>query len=269
MRDTRAPELPDDLRAGVAIPAAGQGRRMGGRRKPFLELDGEPLLLHALRPFLDHPWMVGVAVAVLPDDVEETRSWLSGVDRRIRVVAGGASRSDSVAHAVDALPAELDVILVHDAARPLVTGDAIRRCAAWAAAGTGAVAGCPATDTLKEVDEAGRIVRTPDRQRIWHAQTPQAFPARVLRDALSDEALRARATDDAALVEAAGTAVFMVTGSADNMKVTRPGDLPIAELLLARRRESRGAAGAGHQPGPDRAVDRRDAPRDAGVGDRG
>lgn len=239
VRDAREPELPDGLQAGVAVPAAGLGRRMGGRKKPFLELAGEPILLHALRPFLEHPWIRAVAVAVLPEDVDGTQDWLSAVDSRVRVVAGGASRSDSVAHAVEALPEGLDVILVHDGARPLVTRDTIRRCAAWAAAGTGAVAGCPATDTLKEVDETGRIVRTPDRDRIWHAQTPQAFPARVLRNALADEALRARATDDASLVEAAGTAVFMVTGSTDNMKVTRPGDLTTAELFLARRREAR------------------------------
>ena len=237
MRDTREPELPDDLLVGVAVPAAGQGRRMGGRKKPFLELAGEPILLHALRPFLAQPWVATVAVAVLPEDADATREWLVGVDERVQVVPGGATRSDSVAHAVEALPEEVDVILVHDGARPLVTPDTIRRCAAWAAAGTGAVAGWPATDTLKEVDETGRIVRTPDRERIWHAQTPQAFPARVLRDALADEALRSRATDDASLVEAAGTAVFMVPGSSDNMKVTRPGDLPTAELLLAGRRE--------------------------------
>lgn len=230
------PALPEALVAGVAVPAAGLGRRMGGRKKPFLELDGEPILLHALRPFLAEPWIRTVAVAVLPEDVEDTRTWLEGVDGRIRVVAGGATRSDSVAYAVEVLPADVDVILVHDGARPLVTRDTIRRCTARAAAGTGAVAGVPATDTLKEVDGTGRIVRTPDRERVWHAQTPQAFPARVLREALADPALRARATDDASLVEAAGTAVHMVLASTDNLKVTRPGDLPAAELLLARRR---------------------------------
>lgn len=237
---------------------------MGGRKKPFLELAGEPILLHALRPFLDHAWVQAVAVAVLPEDVETTRGWLSDVDRRIRVVAGGASRSDSVAHAVEALPDEVDVILVHDGARPLVTRDTIRRCAAWAAAGTGAVAGCPATDTLKEVDETGRIVRTPDRQRVWHAQTPQAFPARVLRDVLADEELRSRATDDASLVEAAGTAVFMVTGSTDNMKVTRPEDLPTAEVLLARRQAARREAQARGETGPGRGEIRVKAPAGGG-----
>jgi 2-C-methyl-D-erythritol 4-phosphate cytidylyltransferase len=212
---------------------------MGGAKKPFLTLAGEPLLVHSLRPFLARKDVVAVAVAVSPEDVEEAAGWVEALDPRIRVVAGGDTRSDSVAHGVAALPLEVDVILVHDAARPLVTEGAIQRCVAAASAGEGAVAGWPATDTLNEVDASGRIVATPDRDRIWHAQTPQGFPASVLRGALEDAELRARATDDASLVEAAGTPVRMVEGSADNLKVTRPQDLPVAEVLLSlRRRES-------------------------------
>lgn len=209
---------------------------MGGARKPFLSLAGEPLLVHALRPFLATAEVEAVAVAVSPSDVQEARGWVEALDPRIRVVAGGATRSDSVAHAVEVLPDSVDVILVHDAARPLVTEGAVRRCIAAAARGEGAVAGWPATDTLKEVDVEGRIVRTPDRSRIWHAQTPQGFPASVLRSALADPGRRAAATDDAALVEAAGTVVRMVEGAPDNLKVTRPQDLPVAEALLALRR---------------------------------
>lgn len=213
---------------------------MGGARKPFLTLAGEPLLVHALRPFLSTPGVEAVAVAVSPGDVDQAREWVEVLDTRIRVLAGGATRSDSVARAVAALPDGVEVILVHDAARPLVTRATVERCIRGAAAGEGAVAGWPATDTLKEVDEDGRIVRTPDRSRIWHAQTPQGFPASVLRAALADPALRARATDDASLVEAAGTPVRMVEGAPDNLKVTRPEDLPVAEVLLARRRAHQG-----------------------------
>ncbi|MDT8341823.1 MAG: 2-C-methyl-D-erythritol 4-phosphate cytidylyltransferase [Longimicrobiales bacterium] len=223
-------------RVGVAVPAAGAGRRMGGERKPFLLLDGEPLLLHALRPFLRTPGVEAVVVAVAEAEGDETRAWTAALDGRVRVVTGGATRSDSVAAAVAALPEALDVILVHDAARPLVGDDVVRRCIEAAAAGSGAVAGWPATDTLKEVDAGGLVVRTPDRERIWHAQTPQGFPAAVLRRALADPGGRARATDDAALVEAAGLPVRMVRGAPDNLKVTRPADLALAEVLLARRR---------------------------------
>ncbi len=223
-------------RVGVAVPAAGQGSRMGGRKKPFLTLAGEPLLVHALRPFLSLPEVTDVVVAVSPEDLEAARGWVPGLDPRVRVVAGGETRSDSVANAVEALPDGVEVILVHDAARPLTTVGTVERCIQVASRGEGAVAGWPATDTLKEVDGDHRILRTPDRSRIWHAQTPQGFPAAVLRGALGDPDLRARATDDASLVEAVGVPVRMVEGSPENLKVTRPQDLPVAELLLARRR---------------------------------
>jgi 2-C-methyl-D-erythritol 4-phosphate cytidylyltransferase len=130
------------------------------------------------------------------------------------------------------LPHDVTVIAVHDAARPLVTRSIIDRCLAEIREGRGAVAGWPAVDTLKEVDEQGRILATPDRERFWHAQTPQVFPSRLLLDAY-EHALDAgiRDTDDAALVEAIGGEVVMVQGSARNLKVTRPEDLPLAEFL--------------------------------------
>jgi 2-C-methyl-D-erythritol 4-phosphate cytidylyltransferase len=208
---------------------------MGGKKKPFLELAGEPLLVHALRPFLADPRVVAVVVAVSPEDVTDARSWVEALDERVTVVAGGDSRADSVARAVARMPEDVDVILVHDAARPLVTGWIVSRCIETALDGEGAVAGWPATDTLKEVDGEDRILRTPERSRIWHAQTPQGFPAEALREALADEARRSAATDDASLVEATGLTVRMVEGAPDNIKVTRPEDLPIAETLLRRR----------------------------------
>jgi 2-C-methyl-D-erythritol 4-phosphate cytidylyltransferase len=221
---------------------------MGGRKKPFLTLAGEPLLVHALRPFLALEQVRHVVVAVSEEDLEEARGWVPALDSRVTVVAGGTTRSDSVANAVQALPETVDLILVHDAARPLVSMGTVERCIEGASRGEGAVAGWPATDTLKEVDAQLRILRTPDRSGIWHAQTPQAFPATVLRRVLEDPDLRARATDDASLVEAAGIPVRMVHGEPDNLKVTRPEDLPVAEFLLARRRagdEPARAAGEG------------------------
>ncbi len=226
-------------RVGVAIPAAGLGRRMGGARKPWLELAGEPVLVHALRPFLADERVVAVRVAVAPDEVDAAPRWLTSLDDRIRVVAGGKTRSDSVAAAVRALPESVEVILVHDAARPLVSPESIDRCIRRAGEGVGAVVGIPATDTLKQVDDEVRIVATPERARVWHAQTPQGFPARLLRTALGDPEARARATDDASLVEAAGGTVVMVEGERENLKVTHPGDLPLAAFFLSRREATR------------------------------
>ncbi len=220
------------MRAGVAVPAAGSGRRMGGQRKQYLELAGTPVLLHALRPFLDHPEVVAVAVALPPEDAEAPPSWLVE-EPKVRVVPGGVSRGASVLAALEGLPEELDVIVVHDGVRPLVTRAIIDRCFAEAIQGRGAVAGWPVEDTVKEVDESGRIVGTPDRSRLWRAQTPQAFPRNVLVDAYRRAASEGIwATDDAALVERYGTPVVLVEGSRTNLKVTRPEDVSWAEHLL-------------------------------------
>lgn len=229
--------MPPDPRVGVAIPAAGLGRRMGGARKAWLTLAGEPLLAHALRPFLARPDVVAIRVAVAPDEFRDPPAWLEGLDPRVGVVEGGDTRARSVAHAVRALPDDVDVILVHDAARPLLTDAVVARVVAAAGSGEGAVAGLPATDTFKRVDGDGVVVDTPPREGLWHAQTPQGFPAALLRrgvEALdADPALGREATDDAALVEAVGGRVRMVLGAPRNLKVTRPADLPLAEWYAA------------------------------------
>lgn len=231
-------DTPHMTRVGIAVPAAGAGRRMGGVRKPFLELAGEPVLVHALRPFLQDHRVFRVVVALAADDAASPPAWLTALDERIRVVAGGETRTDSVRAALAALPAEVDVIAVHDAARPLVTPDVVRRCIDLAEQGCGAVAGSPAVDTIKEVGVGGTVVRTPDRARFWHAHTPQVFPADILRRAYDDAA--AGATDDASLVERLGGEVRLVDDGPSNMKVTRPEDVAVAEAVLrARRGEER------------------------------
>jgi len=206
---------------------------MGGVRKAFLELAGEPVLLHALRPFLAHPGVVAVAVAVAADVAADPPPWLPGVDPRVRVVRGGDTRAESVARAVEALPGDVDLIAVHDAARPLLTLRTVEECIRAASGGEGAVAGCPAVDTVKEVDESGRITGTPRRDRLWYAHTPQVFPAAILRDAYAGAGRQA--TDDAALVELRGGVVRMVDTGEPNFKVTRPEDVPLAEAVLRAR----------------------------------
>jgi len=226
----------ETVRVGVAVPAAGSGQRMGGARKPFLELAGEPVLMRALRPFLADPRVVAVVVALAEPDAAAPPAWLTGLDSRIRVVRGGETRAESVRRALAALPEDVDVVAVHDAARPLVTEEVVARCIDVAAAGEGAVAGSPAVDTMKEVDGEGRILATPDRRRIWHAHTPQVFPAGALRRAYLGDL--DGATDDASLVERGGLRVRMVDGGPANLKVTRADDLALAEAIL-RAREGR------------------------------
>lgn len=154
-------------------------------------------------------------------------------------VGGGASRSASVGRALGAAP-EAERVVIHDAARPLVTRDLVERCLAEVERGwDGAIAAAPVSDTIKEAGpEDRRVERTLDRSRLWAIQTPQVFRAATLRAALDvDEARLAAATDDAALVEAAGGAVCVVAAPADNLKVTRPVDLEVAAALLRARAE--------------------------------
>jgi 2-C-methyl-D-erythritol 4-phosphate cytidylyltransferase len=224
-------------RVAVVVPAGGAGRRMGGVRKQYIELAGEPLLLHTLRPFLAHPAVEWVVVALPAEDVPRPPAWLVDLDPRVRWVAGGEERGDSVRQALEAVPEEADVVLVHDAARPLVTREVIDRAIAAASRGVGAVAAVPVTDTIKEVDAEGRIVATPERSRLWRAQTPQAFPRAMIVDAYHRAAADGlRATDDAALVERYGGTVVVVEGAPENLKVTGPLDLVVTEALLRARR---------------------------------
>ncbi len=221
----------------VAIPAAGSGERMGGRSKGLLLLGDDPLLLHALRPLLAHSRVDEVVVALPAGDSDDPPAWLSELAPRVRVVAGGATRMHSVYAALNALPLARTIALVHDGARPFVTGDMVNRCLSVAEAGEGAVVGWPLVDTVKRVDTEGYVVETPDRTRLWHAQTPQAFPGRTLLEAYG-QALREgwSATDDAGIFERAGGRVRMVEGAPWNIKVTHPQDLSLARAILAERK---------------------------------
>jgi 2-C-methyl-D-erythritol 4-phosphate cytidylyltransferase len=203
---------------------------MGGALKPFLELLGEPVLLHALRPFLADPRVRSVVVAFGPDEVADPPGWLQSLDERVRIVRGGRTRAHSVRNALEATRMDTDVLVVHDAARPLASSAVVSACIEIAAGGEGAVAGCPAVDTIKEVNAERRVVSTPDRSRLWQAQTPQAFPAEVLRRAY--RANLQDATDDASLVERLGLPVRMVDAGPGNLKITRPGDVALAEAIL-------------------------------------
>ncbi len=223
-------------RAAVVVPAAGSGRRLGGVRKAYLELAGEPLLVRALRPFLAHPAIEWAVVALPEEDAADPPPWLRALDPRVRVVAGGAERTDSVRAALAAVPPECQIVLVHDAARPLVTRDVVERVRSAVSDQAGAIAAVPVEDTIQEVEPDRAVARTLDRGRLWRAQTPQGFPRALLdeahRRALAEGVV---ATDAAALVERLGGRVVVVEGSPENFKVTGPLDLPRAEAILRRR----------------------------------
>jgi 2-C-methyl-D-erythritol 4-phosphate cytidylyltransferase len=202
------------------VPAGGSGERLGADRpKAFVVCAGKPLIdwsLEVLEAVCDR-----VVVAAPPD-------WL-----RDGWVEGGPSRSASVRNALAAAP-EARTVVVHDAARPLVTRELVESCVGALMGVDGAIAAAPVTDTVKEAYPDGTVVRTLDRSRLWAVQTPQVFRREALESVLNQpEDVLARATDDASLVEAAGGRVVVVEAPRENIKVTHATDLRIAEALLA------------------------------------
>lgn len=221
------------MKVGAIIPAAGAGRRMGGVRKALLEIAGRPMLQHSTDVLLAHAEIVCVIVPISADDFDAVPKALK--KQGVLFVTGGAERADSVRAGLDALAADVDAVLVHDAARPLLTAELIDRVLAPVRAGNSATIALPATDTLHEVDAGGQIRNTPDRARFWRAQTPQAFPRDVLTGAFANMADAGRATDEAGLVAAAGGKVVVVPGETWNIKVTTPDDIALVEALLRER----------------------------------
>jgi len=218
------------VHVSAIIAAAGQGRRFGGvLPKQLRDLAGRPILQRSVQAFLDCDAITDVVVALPPEIAAAAPAYLRVPGRSIEIVDGGARRQDSVGNAFAVVAARADIIVIHDAARPLVTGAVIRRTVAAAAEMGAAVAAVQAHDTLKRADKAGVIVETLRRDDVYLAQTPQAFRTAVLRDAL---ALGEDATDEATLAQRAGHAVRIVAGDARNLKITTEDDLEMAEHLL-------------------------------------
>jgi 2-C-methyl-D-erythritol 4-phosphate cytidylyltransferase len=222
------------------IVAAGRGSRAGGgRAKQFRELSGIPIIIHTLSRF-ELCETIQEAVVVLPEDARGEFLALAaghGLRKVARTVSGGATRAESVWRGLQSLDGSaVGVVAVHDGVRPFVTPAEIDRAVREAEAHGAAVLAAPAVETVKEV-EGGRVVRTLERARLWHAQTPQCFRLELLRRAYEQPgALGADVTDCSALVERLGEAVRLVEGGADNIKITTPRDFAIAEVLVNRFR---------------------------------
>jgi 2-C-methyl-D-erythritol 4-phosphate cytidylyltransferase len=226
-----------EARAAAVIVAGGTGTRFGGPvRKQYLAVGGQPVLLRAIRPFLHHPRITHVVVVLPPDDVADPPAWLAELP--VRIVAGGAARGDSVRNGLLATPDDAARVLIHDGARPFVSIEIIDRVLDACAEG-GAIAAVPATDTIQQVDASGTIERTLDRSTLWQAQTPQGFPRTGIVEAYRRAAEEGiTGTDDAGLYARYVGPVRVVMGSYDNLKVTRPDDLPIAGAIAARSSSS-------------------------------
>ena len=214
--------------------------------KQFLELDGVPIVIFTLRRLAACPSITELWIATRAEDVDSLAARVAQekVAQPVRVVRGGGTRQESVEHALAEISADVEIVLVHDAVRPLVTREQVERCIAEARARGAAILGIPAIDTVKEVKRASLpedmalINATIPRERIVLAQTPQAFRTAVLREAFS----RAKqdginASDEAGLVERTGHPVYVVTGSDRNLKITRPADMDLARFYLAQERK--------------------------------
>jgi len=219
---------------GVVIVAAGSGTRTGSEElKQFRWVAGKPMLLHSIQTFQARP-DVAMVVCVLPrEHVGDPPPWVFQSDPdRLLLSVGGRHRGESVANGLEDLPSECEIVVIHDAARPLVSSDTIARVIEEARKGNGAVAALPVADTLKRVESSGKIVETVDRFGLWRAQTPQAFPRKIIERAHREAREADRiATDDAALCEQIGLPVVVVRGSERAVKITEEIDFALAEAL--------------------------------------
>jgi len=225
----------------VIVPAAGRGDRMGATpvKKQFLPLGGLPIVVHTLLAFQNAPDVGQIVCAVAAEDLSFFRTLIAthGLTKMGHIVPGGAHRQDSVGAALVALGSDVgpdDIILVHDAVRPFVSGAVIGRVISAARQFGGAVAACPVTDSLKQVGPDRTIRKSLSRDGLWMMQTPQAFKMSTLSAAYQKTTRdHFYGTDEAALVTHLGLPVRCVEGAIDNIKITTPADLAFAERLLA------------------------------------
>ncbi|HUY82177.1 MAG TPA: 2-C-methyl-D-erythritol 4-phosphate cytidylyltransferase [Acidobacteriaceae bacterium] len=237
------------MRVFVILPAAGLGTRMtaghssSAAPKQFLELAGVPVLIHTLRAFAAVPSIAGIYVAVRAHEMERLTSQIReyGFADKVQMVEGGDNRQESVANALSALQCDPDdIVLVHDAVRPLIDAATIERTIHAVEKHSAAIVGLPAVDTIKQVErtaDGAIITSTIPREYIVQAQTPQGFRCGLLKRAFAEAAADGFVgTDEASVVERAGTQVAVVQGSPANFKITQPGDLELAEFYLQHQR---------------------------------
>lgn len=224
-------------KVAVIVPAAGQSTRFAGpQKKPFMALDGKPLWQRACDLFWNRPDVHKVYLVIAPEDGDEFRGRFGHLIAftNCELVTGGAERFESVGNALAKVPAECELVAVHDAVRPLVSSfqvDAVIHAAATSGA---AMLALPVADTLKKVEQ-GKITGTVPREGVWQAQTPQVFRRDWLVEAYAKRT--GNVTDDAMLIESLGHTVTVVNGSAFNFKITTKDDLALAEAVMKSRKQ--------------------------------
>ncbi|MFA5840341.1 MAG: 2-C-methyl-D-erythritol 4-phosphate cytidylyltransferase [Candidatus Margulisiibacteriota bacterium] len=229
------------------IVAGGKGKRMG-RPKQFISIAGKPVLWWTVKAFQNSKSIDGIVLVVNAQDIPRARRF--GFSKVICVVAGGLERQDSVYNGILALPDDVEVVAIHDGARPLISSEIIEKAIDEANIYGAVVVGVPVKDTIKQIQKLNikvknkseylspKIQRTLDRETLWSAQTPQVFRKEVLLKAYKKGYNKYSVTDDAMLVERLGIPVKMVMGSYTNLKITTPEDLLVASQILKKRRKA-------------------------------
>ena len=217
---------------GAVIVAAGSASRMGGIDKVMAELGGEPMVVKSVRAFQECDAIGEIVVVTRPDLIVPIRDLCSGFDKVKAVVAGGKDRPESVSRGLSALSSKVNLVAVHDGARPLISWQVIDRAVRAANTYGAAAPAIPVKDTVKVV-QGGIVKETPERKKLYAVQTPQVFDFDLLRGALKKAAQdKAEITDDCSAVERLGMSVKIVEGDERNLKITTPIDLTIAKMLL-------------------------------------
>ncbi len=220
----------------VIIPAAGSGTRMGSRiPKPFLKLRGVSILEHTIQAFAKVDFVSQIVIATSSEWIQEVEAITKSISRELSflIIEGGAERQHSIHNALNVISKEVELIAVHDAVRPFISAGLIKRCYQTALEYGGAIVAVPAKDTIKEVAKDNTILNTPDRSKLWQAQTPQVFQKELLIAAYkSAKTENFTGTDDASLVERIGGTVKVIEGDRRNLKITFPIDLKVAELIM-------------------------------------
>lgn len=223
------------MKFAVIIPAAGQSSRFGGhRKKPFQDLAGRAVWLRTVDHFINRDDVSEVVLVLAEDDIADFKSRFGPnlAFMNVKIVAGGASRAESVQNGIAALDESADFIAVHDAARPLLTKAWVTEIFAAAIQHGAVIPGTPVSSTVKRIDADNNIVETIDRSSLRLAQTPQVFRRDILEAAYAKASDPAAFTDEASLVEASGQLVFIHDGWPMNIKITTIEDLKLAEFLL-------------------------------------
>lgn len=213
----------------VIIAAAGSGKRMGsGIPKQFLEIEGKPVLVKTVLAFSQNQYIDGFFVVTGKEYIDKTRDLLEGIDKYMGVTAGGAERQDSIYNGLKMLPKDIDYVLVHDGARPFVTQNMINKVVEKTVEEDAAIAAVPVKDTIKTIEENGTVKSTLPRNQLRCIQTPQGFKKELILKAYESAFKEGYyGTDDAALVERVGAAIFVVDGEYGNIKITTKEDMPM------------------------------------------